>query len=78
MPGAAVTNVTVTCSALAPFSIGALADPLAPQQWHLLNSGTQNGFADTTGTAGADIKVDPAFGLGYTGLGVTVAVVDSA
>jgi len=76
MPGAAVTNVTVTCSATVPFSISLVNDPLATQQWHLLNTG-QTAFADTGGVAGFDLNVDPAFGLGYTGLGVTVAVVDS-
>src|SRR5262245_11642582 len=79
MPGVAVTNVTVTCSTLAGFTIAGAAgtNPLVSQQWHLKNDGTQTGFSDTTGVAGADIHVDPAFGLGYTGSGVTVAVVDS-
>jgi subtilisin family serine protease len=77
MPAANVTNVAVNCSALAGFSIAALTDPLAPQQWHLKNTGTQNAFADTTGTLGMDINVDPVFVLGYTGAGVTVAVVDT-
>jgi subtilisin family serine protease len=77
MPGANVTNVVVNCLALTGFSIAGLTDPLASQQWHLKNTGTQNAFADTTGTLGMDINVDPAFGLGYTGAGITVAVVDS-
>jgi subtilisin family serine protease len=76
MPTAAVTNVAVSCSTLGSFNIAGLSDPLAPQQWHLKNTG-QTGFADTPGVATFDINVDPAFGLGYTGAGVTVAVVDS-
>jgi subtilisin family serine protease len=76
MPTAAVTNVAVSCSVPVPFNIASLTDPLAPQQWHLKNTG-QTGFADTPGVATFDIDVDPAFGLGYTGAGVTVAVVDS-
>jgi subtilisin-like proprotein convertase family protein len=77
MPAANVTNIAVNCSALAGFSIAGLTDPLAPQQWHLKNTGLQNAFSDTTGTLGMDINVDPVFGLGYTGAGVTVAVVDT-
>jgi subtilisin-like proprotein convertase family protein/subtilisin family serine protease len=77
MPAANVTNVAVNCSALAGFSIAGLTDPLASQQWHLRNTGLQNAFSDNTGTLNMDINVDPVFGLGYTGAGVTVAVVDS-
>lgn len=77
MPGTNVTNVAVNCSALAGFSIAGLTDPLAFQQWHLKNTGLQNAFSDTTGTLNMDINVDPVFGLGYTGAGVTVAVVDT-
>jgi subtilisin family serine protease/subtilisin-like proprotein convertase family protein len=78
MPGAMVTNVTVTCSALTVFSIAnaAVTNPLVSQQWHLKNIG-QTAFADVGGAATMDINVDPAFGLGYTGAGVTVAVVDT-
>jgi subtilisin family serine protease len=76
MPSVSVTNVRVACSPLAGFTIAGLSDPLVPQQWHLKNTG-QTGFADTPGVAGFDINVDPAFGLGFTGSGVTVAVVDS-
>ena len=52
------------------------SDPLASQQWHLVNTG-QNGFADTAGTAGADLHLSGAFALGITGKGVKVAVVDT-
>jgi subtilisin family serine protease len=76
MPLVSVTNVSVVCSTLAGFTIAGLSDPLTPQQWHLKNTG-QTGFADTPGVAGFDINVDPVFGLGFTGSGVTVAVVDS-
>jgi len=78
MPAAEVTNVGVSCSALAGFSIAGLTDPLASQQWHLKNTG-QNAFADVggIGAMGFDVDVDPVFGMGYTGAGVTVAVVDS-
>jgi subtilisin family serine protease len=77
MPAANVT-ITVTCSALSggSFSIAGVVDPLASQQWHLLNSG-QAAFADVSGTPGMDIDVDPVFQMGYTGAGVTVAVVDT-
>jgi subtilisin family serine protease len=77
MPSAQVT-VTVTCSTLGVFSIAnaAVTNPLVSQQWHLLNT-AQTAFADAGGVATMDINVDPAFGLGYTGVGVTVAVVDT-
>jgi subtilisin family serine protease len=59
------------------FSIATLADPLVGQQWGLRNT-AQNGYADTSGVAGADINVDPVYNTyGYTGLGSVVAVVDS-
>ncbi|MBA3483327.1 MAG: S8 family serine peptidase, partial [Pirellulales bacterium] len=55
-------------------------DPLFNDQWHLLNSGQQVGnpdFQDIFGVAGEDINVAGAWALGYTGAGVTVAVIDS-
>ena len=45
-------------------------DPLFGDQWHLRNIG-QSG-----GQTGADANVPPAWDLGYTGDGVTIAVVD--
>ncbi len=47
-------------------------DPLYPDQWHLKNTG-QSG-----GTAGQDINVGPAWTAGYTGAGVTIAIVDDS
>jgi subtilisin-like proprotein convertase family protein/subtilisin family serine protease len=71
-----VTNVAVTCT-VNGFTIGALNDPLVLQQWHLKNTG-QNAFADGVGVPGIDINVDPVYsGFGFTGTGVTVAVVDT-
>jgi subtilisin-like proprotein convertase family protein/subtilisin family serine protease len=71
-----VTSVAVTCT-VNGFTIGALNDPLVLQQWHLKNTG-QNAFADGVGIAGIDINVDPVYSnFGFTGTGVTVAVVDS-
>lgn len=45
-------------------------DPLYSDQWHLKNTG-QSG-----GTAGQDVNVVPAWAAGYTGAGVTIAIVD--
>jgi subtilisin family serine protease len=71
-----VTNVAVSC-VTNTFTISSLADPLVTQQWHLKNTG-QNAFADGVGVAGIDINVDPVFAnFGFTGSGVTVAVVDT-
>ena len=55
-------------------------DPLVPFQWHLINTGQQVGNPDYQpiyGVPGEDINVAPAWAKGYTGRGVTVAVVDS-
>jgi subtilisin-like proprotein convertase family protein len=79
MPAANVTvNVICTDLALSTFSLADAAanNPLVSQQWHLLNT-AQNAFADLGGTMGMDIDVDPVFRSGYTGAGVTVAVVDT-
>ncbi|EHQ07890.1 S8 family serine peptidase [Leptonema illini] len=46
------------------------AEPLFGDQWHLLNSG-QSG-----GTSGEDAGVTGAWDAGYTGSGVTIAIVD--
>jgi len=83
-------STSVTLSALPVFSIAncttatsAGCEPLAFQQWGLLNTG-QNGFADTAGVAnaggtlGTDINANAVYSTyGYTGWGVTVGVVDS-
>jgi subtilisin family serine protease len=72
-----VTNITVTCPAPLTFSIGTVNDPLATQQWHLLNTG-QNAYADGVGVAGMDINVNPVYStLGIAGAGVIAAVVDT-
>lgn len=58
-------------------------DPNRPRgQWHLINTGQLVGSAsgvyqDIFGTPGEDINVSGAWDLGFTGKGVTVAVVDS-
>jgi subtilisin family serine protease len=71
-----VTSVGVICGG-APFTIGTLGDPLATQQWHLKNTG-QTAFATNGGVAGFDVNVEPVYStLGFTGLGVIVAVLDS-
>jgi subtilisin family serine protease len=70
-----ITNVSVACAT--GFSIAAVSDPLASQQWHLLNTG-QTAFADLPGVPGMDINVDPVYSaFGYSGNGVTAAVVDT-
>jgi subtilisin family serine protease len=55
-------------------------DPLFPYQWHLLNTGQEVGnpdFQALYGVAGQDINVVPVWNDGYTGEGVTVAVIDT-
>ncbi|MGC9451074.1 MAG: S8 family serine peptidase [Oceanipulchritudo sp.] len=46
------------------------ADPLFPDQWHLENVGQSGGLAF------ADAQVRPAWDLGLSGEGVTIAIVD--
>lgn len=58
------------------------SDPLVAAAWHLKNTGpTQqvSAFSNTTAVAGADANVECVHnnGAGYTGQGVTIAVVDS-
>lgn len=55
-------------------------DPNLPQQWHLLNFGQQVGspnFQAIYARPGEDINVVPVWAKGYTGAGVTIAVVDT-
>lgn len=55
-------------------------DPYVNNQWHLVNSGQQVGNPDYQsiyGKPGEDINVAPVWNMGYTGAGVTVAVLDS-
>jgi subtilisin-like proprotein convertase family protein/subtilisin family serine protease len=51
-------------------------DPLAGQEWYLVNTG-QKAFADIAGEAGADLGLSNAFDLGLSGARVKVAVVDT-
>jgi subtilisin-like proprotein convertase family protein len=46
------------------------SDPMLPNQWHLQNMGQWNGVA------GQDLNVVPAWNRGYSGAGVTIAIVD--
>ncbi|WP_428304787.1 S8 family serine peptidase [Lacipirellula sp.] len=59
-------------------------DPLLANQWHLINTGQEVGSPDWQpiyGVPGNDVNVAPVWmmrgGLGYTGAGVNVAVIDS-
>ena len=51
-------------------------DPLAAQQWYLVNTG-QMAYSDYGGIAGEDLRLTTAMGLGLRGAGVKVAVVDT-
>lgn len=51
-------------------------DLFAEEQWHLNNSG-QQGFANQGGTPEEDINHDPVREMGYTGLGITIALSDN-
>lgn len=80
--GALTASTTITIT-LPLFSVATVSDPLALQQWHLRNT-AQNGYADTVGVAnttgllGTDLNADPVYSTyGYSGRGVTVAVVDT-
>ncbi len=45
-------------------------DPFFDDQWHILNFGQEGG------TAGEDLNVSPAWGMGFRGEGIRIAVVD--
>ena len=62
--------------ALSLTTTSALSDPLAPEQWHLDNNGSNTAFASDVGVAVMDINYTgvPA---GITGDGVRVNVIDS-
>ena len=70
-----VNDGTVDSSA-ATISIDLRTDPLYQYQWHLNNTGQTN-FATNAGTSGQDLNVDTVIVDGYTGDGVTVAVIDT-
>ncbi len=65
-------------SAVTSYSVP--TDPYVGNQWHLVNSGQQVGNPDYQaiyGKPGEDINVAPVWNMGYTGAGVTIAVIDS-
>jgi subtilisin family serine protease len=51
------------------------SDALYPYQWHLKNT-AQHDFVLYDAVAGNDINVEPVWQMGYTGKGVSVAVID--
>lgn len=53
-----------------------VADPLAAEQWHLVNT-RQRAYARTAGTPGEDLGMAAALTSGPTGLGVKLAVADT-
>ncbi|MDB9997756.1 S8 family serine peptidase [Gammaproteobacteria bacterium] len=65
----------IAVDASAKLIININTDPLYKHQWHLDNTGQTN-FATYSGTIGADLNVDSPIAAGYSGLGITVAVID--
>jgi subtilisin family serine protease/subtilisin-like proprotein convertase family protein len=63
-------------SSVATLSIDIMTDPLYKYQWHLENTG-QTTFATNAGTADEDLNLNTVISSGYSGAGVTVAVIDS-
>jgi len=63
-------------SSVATLSIDIMTDPLYKYQWHLENTG-QTTFATNPGIADEDLNLNTVISSGYTGAGVTVAVIDS-
>ena len=73
-----ISSANQANSAVTSYSVP--TDPYVGNQWHLVNSGQQVGnpdFQAIYGTPGEDINVAPVWQMGYTGAGVTVAVIDS-
>ena len=54
-----------------------LEEPLAKQQWHLVNDGTNTAFASDAGTSGIDINYTGALDMELTGRGVRINVIDT-
>lgn len=80
---ALTASTTITLTAIPTYTLVSSTEPLAAQQWGLLNTG-QSAYADTAGVAntggtlGTDINANLVYyTYGYTGWGVTVAVIDS-
>ncbi|MDC3301722.1 DUF5011 domain-containing protein [Gammaproteobacteria bacterium] len=63
-------------SSVATLSIDIMTDPLYKYQWHLENTG-QTTFATNPGIADEDLNLNTVISSGYSGAGVTVAVIDS-
>ncbi len=68
-------RVVMRCHADAEAAPGA-ADPLAAEQWHLVNR-QQRAFADQAGASGADLGMDAAVTDGPFGQGVRIAIADT-
>jgi subtilisin family serine protease len=86
--GTVVGNSVITLAPLT-FTVAAVTDPLAGQQWHIKNTG-QNpcAYADGACSSGFDVNAEPVYnntasagacgvGVGCTGYGVKVAVADT-
>ncbi|OFZ13582.1 MAG: hypothetical protein A2Z20_04690, partial [Bdellovibrionales bacterium RBG_16_40_8] len=61
---------------IGPFDLTITGDPFAKEAWHLNNTG-QKSYSSGAGIADEDINILDALALGYTGLGVRVAVSDT-
>ena len=68
-------RVVVRCRTDAGAAPGA-ADPLAAEQWHLVNR-QQRAFADQAGASGEDLGMDAAVTDGPFGQGVKIAIADT-
>ncbi len=60
----------------APIGPTRTSDPLAGQEWFLVNIG-QTAFADVGGEPGADLRLQGAYDLGLSGAGVKVGIMDT-
>lgn len=72
-------TVTVTSgsqSATSTVRINLGLDPLLAAQWYVRNTGA-NAFSSIPPGPGNDMNVAPAWGAGYSGKGIKVAVIDS-
>ena len=54
-----------------------LSEPLANQQWHLVNDGNNSAFASDPGTIGIDINYTGALNMELTGKGVRINIIDT-
>ncbi|MGE3760465.1 MAG: S8 family serine peptidase, partial [Pseudobdellovibrionaceae bacterium] len=72
-----IFEASVQAEAVGTYPLTVFGNPLKKYQWHLTNTG-QKTFSANAGTAGEDINMSKTVNSGITGLGVKIAISDTA